>query len=112
MEMAVNLKVDRGTKKRIILLSDGYHNGNRRYTEIIDILQESPKANDITTDTLGVGSNVDEVLLKEIASTGKGSFSLISDREGGSGLNKKVIATLQKALEPALEGCRISKGVQ
>jgi hypothetical protein len=94
MEMAVNLKVDRGTKKRIILLSDGYHNGNRGYTELTEILQESPKAKDISTHTLGVGNNVDEVLLKEIASTGKGSFSLIKDREGGSALNKSVIAVL------------------
>ena len=60
--------------------------------------------------TIGIGDGCDVNMLKKTAEVGRGTCSLIQDRESESVLNGKVITALQKALDPALEHCSISWG--
>ena len=87
-------------------MTDGFHNHGKDRESIIELAYSK----EVVVHTLGIGNSVDVDLLQKTAVAGRGSFNLIEDGAGGSVLNKKVIAALQKALEPALEKCSIHWG--
>jgi len=106
MEMAIGIEADSSTRKRVILLTDGEITEGEGPERVIQLA-----ANEKTVvHTLGISLNADRDLLERTAYAGRGSFSLIEDYESGSAMNGKVIASLKKSMEPALEHCSISWG--
>ena len=49
-------------------------------------------------------------MVKETAHAGRGSYSIVSDKNENNELNGLVINALKKAIEPSLKECRIWLG--
>lgn len=79
----------------IILLSDGVHNNGESPRTVIDDLQNSS----VKVFTIGLGSNVDQALLGEIATKTGGGYTFI---RRGSDLNE-TLAELQGVLNDGTE---------
>lgn len=86
---------------RVILLTDGI--ANRGVTEPEKIAQDSLRFNDegIDLSTIGVGMDLNQDLLRQLAKSGRGLFHFVAD---GQDIEKVFITELQSLISPvALE---------
>lgn len=56
--------------------------------------------------SFGIGNDCDRNLVKGSAKAGRGSYSFV--RDGEKELNKLVVKSLARSIEPSLQGCHLS----
>jgi hypothetical protein len=79
--------------RNIFLLTDG---GISQPDNVINLI--SSYSHNIHVHTIGIGSGVDEYLVKSLANKGKGTYELLSDNEN---IRPKVISQLTKTMKPS-----------
>ena len=86
--------------KRIFVLTDGQVYNKK-------LIFEQCRQNTETSRiySIGLGDDCDKHLCKTMAACGRGTCSLVPDRDAN--LDEIVIVALQSSLAPALKGCAI-----
>ena len=93
-----------GLQKRIFLLTDGMVNDPDEVINLARICNDS-----IRTHTFGIGDGCDLRMVKETAHAGRGSYSIVSNKNANE-LNGLVINALKRAIEPSLKECQVWLG--
>ncbi len=98
---------DEARSNRVILLSDGISNRGQIDPEIV--AEDSRKFNKkgIELSTIGLGSNFNEKLLRELADAGRGQIHFVADEND---IKKTFIDELDSLLAPAARKVRLSVG--
>ena len=81
----------------VFLLTDGAVSSP---DAVINLVEKNSKT--ARCHTFGIGSGASRHLVKKAAIAGKGSYQFIQD--GETNMNAKVIASLSRAVKPALAG--------
>ena len=90
---------------RIFLLTDGQV-GNR--DKVIE--KANTKNDSIRIHSFGIGSGCDVEMVKQVATNGRGSCSLVKDNDDN--LKGLVITALANASEPSLQKCKFVFGAE
>ena len=87
-------------QKRIFMLTDGMVDNK------IEVIKRSKGTNMMKIHAFGIGDGCDKKLVEDVATNGRGSFSLISDDKSHL-VGARIIKALEKAFEPSFQNCKL-----
>lgn len=117
IKMAFRAKVAQGVKKRIFMLTDGSVPDSAEMVKIDGkpqtfysyIKNTCQGTDDVKVFTFGIGDECSKQLVKDSSVVGRGDYSIVGDNDPKS-LKIKVVQSLRKASEPALQNCTFDFG--